>query len=117
MALSVTLLLICLYRKLHGLDIALLLGESTKIGIAMSLSAVITYYIKKLLDNLIFDTTRTINVFLLLVTLLVAFFSMYIFFAWIMNVKEFSLIYKMLEKVKGYQKKFVEVYTNTISIN
>ena len=117
MIVSVTLLVFFLYKKLGGLDIRMLLIESIKITIAMSLSAVITYYIKQLFDNLIFDTSRTINVFLLLVTLFICYFSMYIFFAWILNVKEFKLIHRLLEKLKGYQKKFSEVYTNTISIN
>ncbi len=117
MVISVILLLGFLYKKLNGLDIKLLIVESTKISIAMTLSSVITYYIKKLLDNLIFDTTRTLNVFLLLLTLFVCYFSMFAFFAWVLNVKEFSLIHKMFEKVKGYHKKFAEVYTSTISIN
>jgi putative peptidoglycan lipid II flippase len=117
MVLSVLLLIIFLYKKLGGLDLKLLISESVKIIIAMTLAAVISYYTKKLFDNLIFDTTRTLNVFLLLVTVFIAFFSMYAFFAWVMNVKEFSLIYKMIEKVRGYHKRLTEVYTNTISIN
>lgn len=117
MAISVLLLVIFLYRKLGGLDIKLLITESLKIVIAMTLSSVITYYVKKLLDNLIFDTSRTLNVFLLLTTLFFVYFLTYTFFAWVMNVKEFALIAKVVEKIRGYHRRFSEVYTNTISIN
>ncbi len=114
MTLNIVLLLYFLNKKLDGLNIMFLITESIKISIAMTLSSVMTYYLKQLLDNLIFDTSRTINVFLLLLTLSVFYFSSYLFLAWVLSVKEFILVDKIFSKVKTYQKKLSEVYTNNI---
>ncbi len=114
MLFNIVFLISLLYKKLGGLNIKLLFWETTKIGIAMTLSSVITYYIKQLLDNLIFDTTRTINIFFLLCVIGILYFAIYLFLAWVLSVKELAIVFRMLSKVKEYQKKLSDVYTNTI---
>ena len=75
------------------------------------LPSLIAYGYMILFDGLIFDTSRTINVFLLLCSTAVLYFLLYLFLCWLLNIKELRLIAKMLLKAKEYQKKIAEVYT------
>jgi putative peptidoglycan lipid II flippase len=108
------LLTFFLHIKLAGLNLKLLIWESLKMGIAMTIASIICFYIKKIFDNLILDTTRTINIVILLAILGVAYFSIYIFFSWVLTIRELSLIAKMILKIKQYQKRLMGIYTNTI---
>ncbi|HRN70615.1 MAG TPA: murein biosynthesis integral membrane protein MurJ [Candidatus Woesebacteria bacterium] len=110
MTLHVFLLFFLLNKKIKKLDIKLLLQESSKILIATSNSAVITYFIMRLLDGLIFDTTRTLNVFMLLATGSLIFATLYLFMSWLFGIKELYIITKMLLKVKEYKQKITELY-------
>ena len=110
MSLHVTFLFIMLYKKIKGLDIWLFFQESLKIVITTFNASVLTYFLIKLLDGLIFDTTRTINVFLLLVVAGAFYLSTYLFLSWIFNVSEMYIITKMLIKTREYQQKIVEIY-------
>lgn len=65
----------------------------------------------KVLDGLVLDTTRTINVFLLLVITGFSYLTLYIFLSWIFNVKEVHNLRKLLGKASEYRRKIVEIYT------
>ena len=93
------------------MNLSLLLTESAKICFAALSSAVFSYYLMKLLDGLVFDTTRTINVFFLVAAVLFAFVSLYSFLSWILNVREMYLITKLLIKAREYRNRIVELYT------
>lgn len=108
---NVIFLMVLLYRKIGGLDIRALLTETLKIGTVTLLSSLFTYPVLKLLDTLIFDTTRTINVFFLLCNVGLIYILLYFFLSWVLNVKEIYLVTKMFLKVKEYQKKIIEIYT------
>ncbi len=101
-----------LSKKLGGLDFFTFFLESIKMSIATILSTVPAYYGMKLLDGLVFDTTRTINVFFLLLITSILFFSLYLFISWFINVKEIYLIAKLMIKAKEYKRKIIEVYTS-----
>ncbi len=110
MTIHVALLFYVLYRKIKGLNILLFLEESLKITVATFNTAVLTYFLMRLFDGLLIDTTRTLNVFLLLIIGFVFFSATYIFLCWLFGVKELYIITKMLIKGKEYQQKIVELY-------
>lgn len=110
MVLHVMLLFFVLNKRIKGLDIKLLIQETIKIVIATGNSAVITYFFMRLLDGLIFDTTRTLNVFMLLVTGSLIYCALYLFMSWLFGIKELYIITKMLLKAKEYKQKVVELY-------
>jgi len=104
--------LLILNKKLAGINLQSFIVETTKITSIAILSSVIAYLSIKLMDGLIFDTSRTINLFLLLAISGLIYLSLYLFLAWFLNLKEFYLIGKLLLKMKQYQKKLEEVYSN-----
>ena len=110
MSLNVVLLYIFIHNKIKGLDTTYFLQENFKIIVTTFNTSVLTYFLIKLLDGLIFDTSRTINVFLLLVVAGTFFTSVYLFLSWIFNVKEMYIITKMLIKTREYKQKIVEIY-------
>lgn len=109
---NVFILTFILSTRLNRLDEKFILIETLKITCATLISSIISYYLMHLLDGLIFDTSRTINVFFLLLTITFIHFSLYLFSAWLINVKEIYLISRMLLKLKGFHKSLTEIYTN-----
>lgn len=81
-----------------------------KILIAGIIAAPIPYVLIKLMDNLILDTTRTINIVILLASSVLLYFLLYLFVAWLINVKELSLVARLTFKAKEFQKKITEMY-------
>lgn len=112
MIVNVVLLSLFLSVKLHGLDFVFLIVESTKMLVATFCSSLFSYYVMKLLDGLVFDTSRTINVFFLLVVVGGVYFLLYLFLTWFFNVKEVYLVAKLILKAKEYQKKILEIYSS-----
>ncbi len=112
MIFNVTCLLIILSKKVGVLDFKFLILETGKMFVATALSSIIVYYLMKLMDGLVFDTSYTINVFFLLMLGGILFIFLYLFFAWVLNVKEIYLVGKIIMKAKEYQKKIVEFYTS-----
>ena len=111
MTINSAVLFYLLYKKLGGMDLPFFFKESAKICLAALLSAVFSYYLMKLLDGLVFDTTRTINVFFLITTISFVFVSLYAFLSWFLNVREMYLITKLFIKAREYRNKIVELYT------
>ena len=87
------------------------MSELLKMVLAAGASGVFSYFLMKFLDGLIFDTSFTINVFLLLAVTFSVFISLYLFISWIADVKEIYLITKLLLKAREYHKKITELYT------
>ncbi|MEX1052287.1 MAG: lipid II flippase MurJ, partial [Patescibacteria group bacterium] len=111
-SINVLLLLFLLSKKLKGLDYKLLILESVKIFSATFIAAFFVYLEMKIFDGLIFDTTRTINVFLLLLTCALTYLLLYSFLSWIFGVKELSMITNFVKKARFYKKRVVEIYTD-----
>lgn len=109
--LNVFLLYVFLNKKINGLNHRTLFYETLKIALTSFFSAFINYFLLKLLDGLIFDTTRTFNLFLLIGIISISYFLLYFFLCWLLNIKEIFIITKLLIKVKEYQKKILEVYS------
>lgn len=110
MTIHVILLFYVLYKKIKGLNIIFLIEESIKIVVATFNTAVLTYFLMRLFDGLLIDTTRTLNVFILLIIGFAFYTAMYLFLCWLFGVKELYIITKMLTKGKEYQQKIVELY-------
>jgi len=112
MIFNVILLIILLSKKISGLDILGLIKNSVKIVLSLSIAFPVAYFYIKLSDGLIFDTTRTINVFFLLLTSSLIYFGLYIITAWFFEIKEIFLITNLLIRAKEYKQKI----TSSISL-
>lgn len=110
MIINSSLLFIIISSKLQGLGLRSIFVEIGKMFFSGFLSAFISYFSMKFLDGLIFDTSRTINVFLLLSTVALIHFILYLFLSWLFNLKEIYLLTSLILKLKEYQKKFTEIY-------
>jgi len=110
MIINSSLLFIIISSKLQGLGLKDIFVEIGKMFFSAFLSSFVSYFSMKFLDGLIFDTTRTINVFFLLSTVALIHFLLYLFLSWLFNLKEIYLLTSLILKLKEYQKKFTEIY-------
>jgi len=83
-----------------------------KIVLTAIIAAPIPYILIKLMDNLLLDTTRTINIFFLLLISAFVYFLLYLLVAWFMGIQELSIIAQLTIKAKEFQKKITEIYTS-----
>ena len=114
--LSLLVLFTFLNKKTGGFGRMNLLLPISKIFIATVFTGFALYVPIKLLDQLVFDTTRTIN--LLLLTGISSFIglSLYLFLTWLFNVKEattFLLIFKKIGNWKEILSKSDEAIEGT----
>lgn len=112
MILNVSILYVILIKRFGSLDSRYLSVEFVKMMGSTIASSVLTYYLMKLLDGLIFDTSYTLNVFFLLVTVSVVYFLLYLFLSWVFDVREIYLVTRLLLKAKEYQRRILEFYTS-----
>jgi len=110
MIINSTILFIILWKKISGFNGLFIMGELIKISGGAFVAAFFSYFVMKLLDGLVFDTSFTINVFLLLATVSGIFFGLYLFIAWILNIREIYLITRLMLKAQEYQKKITEIF-------
>ena len=105
-----SLLFIIISSRLKGLGLKTIFVEIGKMFFSGFLSAFFSYFSMKFLDGLIFDTSRTINVFFLLSVITLIHFILYLFLSWLFNIREIYLLTSLILKLKEYQKKFTEIY-------
>lgn len=103
---SIILLIIYINKKVSLPKIEMIISM-TKIGLAALIMGVALYIPIKLLDQLVFDSTRTIN--LLVLTGIASFVGLtaYIFFTWLLDIKEASYIIDVLKQF-GNRKKMLK---------
>ncbi len=97
--LNFLLLFIFLDRKVGGFHKGTLFSGMTKITFASVCTAFALYIPIKLLDQLVFDTTKTINLLMLTGISSLAGLSIYVFLTWFLDVKEartFLLLFKRI---------------------
>lgn len=97
------LLLYLLDKKVDTFDRTKLLLPMIKIMVTTAIMAICIRVPVKLLDMLVFDTTRTFSLLLLTAIALCIGFATYVFFAWFFNIKEvllFMAFARKLTKVK-----------------
>jgi len=108
---NVFMLFVAYYQKMKGLDVTKLLMNTAKIYMISFISALPSYAVIKIFDNLVFDTARTINVFFLLSIACITYFVFYLFSSWFFAVEESYILGKLLLKVKAMKRRIAEVYT------
>lgn len=103
--LSGVLLFTTLHFKVGGFVLSQVLGPLLKMLMAATIMGVALYIPIKLLDQVIFDTTRTVN--LIILTLLASIFalSIYVLLVWFMKVKELNTYVDLLKKFGKLQQK------------
>lgn len=102
------LLLVLLCRRVGGFKLNELLVPFTKISYAALFMGISLYVPLKLLDRLVFDTTKTIPLILLTGIVTAAGTLSYLFFTWLFRVEEIELFYKILRKLNFSRKPVVE---------
>ncbi|OGH41823.1 MAG: hypothetical protein A3H79_02780 [Candidatus Levybacteria bacterium RIFCSPLOWO2_02_FULL_36_8b] len=102
--LQLIMLIILLDRKTGGFTKTLLLIPPAKILLATFFTGIALYVPIKLLDQLVFDTTRTIN--LIFLTGISSFIglSFYLFLTWLLNVKEATAFLLIFKKVGNWRE-------------
>lgn len=102
--LNFLILFIFLDRKTGGFDKWPLAKTVTKIFIASGLTAFALYVPIKLLDQLVFDTTKTINLILLTGISSFAGLSLYLFLTWLFDVKEATMFILLFKKIGDWRQ-------------
>ncbi|HLD27059.1 MAG TPA: murein biosynthesis integral membrane protein MurJ [Patescibacteria group bacterium] len=109
---NVLLLLFFFYKKIGSFERMRLMSHAIKIYIASFFSSSCAYPLMKFFDGLIFDTTRTINVFFLITVTFFIFALVYLFLSWLLNIEEIYLLGRLSLKMREMKKKIVEMYSD-----
>lgn len=94
------LLLVLLDKRLHAFSRKELLLPPVQMLVAALVAGVIIYIPLKLLDQLVFDTTRTFGLLLLTGSSGLLGLSTYFFIAWVLGVGEVHSFIRLLKKVR-----------------
>lgn len=109
---NVLLLLFFFYKKVQSFERMRLVVHATKIYVASFISSACAYPLMKFFDGLILDTTRTINVFFLMVVTFSVFALVYLFLSWLFNIEEIYILGRLSLKMQEMKKKIVEMYSD-----
>lgn len=101
---NLIIMLIFLNFKVKGFAKQAFLFTISKIFLATFFTAFALYIPIKLLDQLVFDTTRTINLILLTGISSFAGFSIYLFLTWLFDVKEAGMFISLFKKIGDWQQ-------------
>lgn len=101
---NVIIMFVFLNKKVGKFQISLFLPPVIKIFIASILTGFALYVPIKLLDQLVFDTTRTVGLLLLTGISSLAGLSFYLFLTWFLNVKEASLFLTLFRKAGDWRQ-------------
>lgn len=99
------LLLYLLDRKVNFDKRQLLVPPAKMMAISL-MTAVSLYIPMKLLDQLVFDTTRTIGLLLLTGVATAVGLAVYIFLSWILKVQEVVIFYNLARRIASWPSKF-----------
>lgn len=103
MIVSAVLLFFCLHRKIGGFNLNMAFKPLAKMLVATVIMGVALYVPIKLLDQVIFDTTRTINLIVLTGIASVFALSIYVFLVWFMRVRELDTYIDLIKRVSKVQ--------------
>lgn len=102
--LNLSLLLVFLNRRIGIFNFSSFFLPQIKIFISAIFMGFALYIPIKLLDQLVFDTTRTINLILLTGISSLVGFSIYFFLTWFFNVKEASTFLLLFKRLSGWKE-------------
>ncbi len=101
---NMILLLISLNKKINNFSPCQIIVPAVKIFLAGIFSGVALYIPIKILDQLVFDTTRTINLILLTSISTGIGLSVYLFIAWFLEVPQVGIIFKLFVRAKKIRR-------------
>lgn len=101
---NVIILFLLLDKKIGGFGKKALIVPFSKIFIASIFTAMALYIPIKLLDQLVFDTTKTINLFVLTGISSAAGLAIYVLTTWLLNVKEAMPFILLCKKVGNWRE-------------
>lgn len=107
--LNSTILFGILIIRLKQMDLKYFFKEGTKIMAASLVASPAAYYLIKLMDKLLLDTTRTINVLFMLAVSTTLYFLLYLLVSWLLDTKAIYEVTQLFVKSKGYPKKITEI--------
>ncbi|MGH7245855.1 MAG: murein biosynthesis integral membrane protein MurJ [Candidatus Levyibacteriota bacterium] len=102
--LNFLILMVVLDRKTKGFQRAALIMPFIKISFATFCIAFALYIPIKLLDQLVFDTTKTINLLMLTGIASAAGLLFYFFITWLLDVKEATTFLLMFKKIGNWRE-------------
>jgi putative peptidoglycan lipid II flippase len=102
--LNVLILFVFLDKKVGGFEKKSLLLSLGKIALASVFTGFALYVPIKLLDQLVFDTTRTVGLLLLTGISSIAGLSFYLFLTWLFNVREASQFLLLFRKIGDWRQ-------------
>lgn len=118
--LSSLVLFYLLIKKIDHLKFAPIIIHSALLLLISFLMAVFVWILKKLFDGLIFDTSRTINLFSMTASLVLLGFGVYLYLAWVLlpgDLRNFFDLFSRVEIIKKtvirYKKFFYPEKLNT----
>lgn len=101
---NMILLLIFLDKKVGYFDRYQIFMPILKIFLSGIAAGIVLYIPLKLFDQLVFDTTRTINLILLTGISTIMGLSVYLFLAWFLEVPQVVILIKLFKKAKALKK-------------
>src|SRR3990167_2482360 len=98
-------LLILLYRKVGGFDFKSFFTPPIKMGIITAITAISLYIPMKLLDQLVFDTTRTVGLILLTTIATLSGLTVYIILSYLFKIDQLIIFTHFLKRVMTWPSK------------
>jgi putative peptidoglycan lipid II flippase len=95
-----SMLLFYFSKRVAGFDKQALFLPALKMGLAAIAAGLCLYVPMKLLDQLIFDTTRTVPLLMLTATASVLGLSVYLFFTWLLDIPELRSFTALIGKAR-----------------
>lgn len=102
--LHLVILLFFFHKKVDLFDRLELFLPTVKIFLSGAVTGIALYIPIKLLDQLVFDTTRTINLMILTSVTTFVGLSVYFFLAWFLEVSEMDIILKLFKRARTLRK-------------
>jgi len=104
-SIQVVVMLVIYASKINGFSFKTLMFETSKVVVASSLSSLVAYDIRKLLDGLIFDTSRTLNLLFLMIITFAIMTVTYIFAVWTLDSRGLFILSKVIIGIKTMPKR------------
>lgn len=104
-SIQVVVMLVIYASKINGFSFKTLMFETSKVVVASSLSSLVAYDIRKLLDGLIFDTSRTLNLLFLMIITFAIMTVTYIFAVWTLDSRGLFILSKVIIGIKMMPKR------------
>ncbi|MCL5095913.1 MAG: murein biosynthesis integral membrane protein MurJ [Patescibacteria group bacterium] len=108
-------LLLFLDRKVKTFNRGHLIFPAIKIFLASLITGVCLYIPMKLLDQLVFDTTKTVSLILLTGTVTIIGISVYIFLAWFFKIEEVVVFFNLAKKVTKVRQILIDTSSEVIN--